>query len=91
MDIGGDKLVDYLNILAEANLFFGYCAVRIYEEYALLFTTQLRLILRAFAYGSLKIMILMIFLMEEILWVKEKLAEAKQQLRNEHILFDEKI
>ena len=29
--------------------------------------------------------------MEEILWVKEKLAEAKQQLRNEHIPFDEKI
>ena len=28
---------------------------------------------------------------EEILWVKEKLAEAKQQLRNEHIPFDEKI
>ncbi|WP_437124043.1 putative PEP-binding protein [Bacillus cereus] len=26
-----------------------------------------------------------------MLWVKEKLAEAKQQLRNEHIPFDEKI
>ncbi|STL72173.1 multiphosphoryl transfer protein 2 [includes phosphoenolpyruvate-protein phosphotransferase);phosphocarrier protein Hpr; fructose-like specific PTS system EIIA component] [Escherichia coli] len=36
-------------------------------------------------------MIPMISSMEEILWVKEKLAEAKQQLRNEHIPFDEKI
>ncbi|MGV8776889.1 putative PEP-binding protein, partial [Pseudomonas aeruginosa] len=91
MDIGGDKPVDYLNIPAEANPFLGYRAVRIYEEYASLVTTQLRSILRASAHGSLKIMIPMISSMEEILWVKEKLAEAKQQLRNEHIPFDEKI
>ncbi len=75
----------------EENPFLGYRAVRIYEEYASLFTTQLRSILRASAHGSLKIMIPMISSMEEILWVKEKLAEAKQQLRNEHIPFDEKI
>ncbi len=53
MDIGGDKPVDYLNIPAEANPFLGYRAVRIYEEYASLFTTQLRSILRASAHGSL--------------------------------------
>ena len=91
MDIGGDKPVDYLNIPAENNPFLGYRAVRIYEEYAALFTTQLRSILRASAHGKLKIMIPMISSMEEILWVKEKLAEAKQQLRNEHIPFDERI
>ena len=91
MDIGGDKPVDYLNIPAETNPFLGYRAVRIYEEYATLFTTQLRAILAASAHGSLKIMIPMISSMEEIMWVKEKLAEAKQQLRNEHIPFDEKI
>ncbi|AVR01852.1 phosphoenolpyruvate--protein phosphotransferase [Pluralibacter gergoviae] len=90
MDIGGDKPVDYLNIPAEANPFLGYRAVRIYEEYAALFTTQLRAILRASAHGSLKIMIPMISSMEEILWVKEKLAEAKQQLRAEHEPFDER-
>ena len=91
MDIGGDKPVEYLKIPAENNPFLGYRAVRIYEEYAVLFTTQLRAILRASAHGSLKIMIPMISSMEEILWVKEKLAEAKQQLRAEHIPFDEKI
>ena len=91
MDIGGDKPVDYLNIPAENNPFLGYRAVRIYEEYAALFTTQLKAILRASAHGSLKIMIPMISSMEEILWVKEKLAEAKQQLRQAQIPFDEKI
>ncbi|ALR74840.1 phosphoenolpyruvate--protein phosphotransferase [[Enterobacter] lignolyticus] len=91
MDIGGDKPVDYLNIPAENNPFLGYRAVRIYEEYSTLFTTQLRAILRASAHGSLKIMIPMISSMEEILWVKEKLADAKQQLRSAHIPFDERI
>ena len=91
MDIGGDKPVEYLNIPQENNPFLGYRAVRIYEEYSALFTTQLRAILRASAHGHLKIMIPMISSMEEILWVKEKLAEAKQQLRTEHVPFDEKI
>lgn len=91
MDIGGDKPVDYLAIPAENNPFLGYRAVRIYAEYAALFTTQLRAILRASAHGRLKIMIPMISSLEEILWVKEKLAAAKQALREEQIAFDEKI
>lgn len=91
MDIGGDKPVAYLNIPAENNPFLGYRAVRIYEEYQTLFRTQLRAILRASAHGSLKIMIPMISSMEEILWVKDQLAEAVQSLRDEHIPFDEKI
>src|SRR5690606_39661102 len=78
MDLGGDKPVEHLNIPSDNSPFLGYRAVRIYEEYSALFTTQLRAILRASAHGSLKIMIPMISSMEEILWVKEKLAEAKQ-------------
>lgn len=91
MDIGGDKPVDYLKIPAENNPFLGYRAVRIYQEYLALFHTQLRSILRASAHGALKIMIPMISSMEEILWVKDQLAEVKQSLRSKHIPFDEKI
>lgn len=91
MDIGGDKPVEYLNIPAENNPFLGYRAVRIYQEFLTLFHTQLRSILRASAHGSLKIMIPMISSMEEILWVKDQLAEVKQKLRAEQIPFDEKI
>lgn len=91
IDIGGDKPVDYLNIPEENNPFLGYRAVRIYQEYLPLFHIQLRSILRASAHGSLKIMIPMISSMEEILWVKDQLAEVKQSLRSEHIPFDEKI
>lgn len=91
IDIGGDKPVDYLQIPAENNPFLGYRAVRIYEEFIDLFKAQLRSILRASAHGSLKIMIPMISSLEEILWVKDILAEIRQDLRKEHIPFDEKI
>ena len=91
MDIGGDKPVDYLNIPAENNPFLGYRAIRIYDEYLDLFKTQLRGILRASAHGSLKIMIPMISSLEEILWVKDVLAEVRQELRKDKIPFDEKI
>lgn len=91
IDVGGDKPVDYLHIPTENNPFLGYRAVRIYQEYLALFHTQLRSILRASAHGALKIMIPMISSVEEILWVKEQLAEVKQQLRSAQIPFDEKI
>jgi len=91
IDIGGDKPVDYLNIPAENNPFLGYRAVRIYEEFIDMFKTQLRSILRASAHGALKIMIPMISSLEEILWVKDLLAEVRKELRAEHIAFDEKI
>ena len=91
IDIGGDKPVDYLNIPAEKNPFLGYRAVRIYEEFLELFRTQLRAILRASAHGKLKIMIPMISSLEEILWVKETLAEIRHELRGEIVPFDERI
>jgi len=91
IDIGGDKPVDYLNIPEEKNPFLGYRAIRIYEEFIDIFKTQLRAILRASAHGSLKIMIPMISALEEILWVKDVLAEVRQELRKEQIPFDEKI
>ncbi|MDF2155174.1 phosphoenolpyruvate--protein phosphotransferase [Vibrio sp. CAU 1672] len=91
IDIGGDKPVDYLNIPAENNPFLGYRAVRIYPEFIEMFKTQLRAILRASAHGNLKIMIPMISSLEEILWVKDVLAEVRQELRKEDLPFAEKV
>lgn len=91
IDIGGDKPVDYLNIPAENNPFLGYRAVRLYPEFIAMFKTQLRAILRASAHGSLKIMIPMISSLEEILWVKDVLAEVRQELRKENVPFAERV
>lgn len=75
MDIGGDKpggLPQYSG--GEQPVPWLPRGAYLHEEYSTLFTTQLRAILRASAHGSLKIMIPMISSMEEILWVKEKVA-----------------
>ena len=52
MDIGGDKELPYMNFPKEENPFLGYRAVRIYPEFAGLFRTQLRAILRAASFGN---------------------------------------
>lgn len=91
LDIGGDKPMDYLQIPEEDNPFLGYRAIRICLNRKDVFITQLRAILRASAHGQVKVMFPMISSIEEIIEAKEVLEQAKQQLRQEHIPFDEQI
>lgn len=81
MDIGGDKNIRYLNIPQEDNPFLGYRAVRIYPEFAGLFRTQLRAILRAATFGNAQLMIPMVHSLDQILWVKSELQKALVALK----------
>ncbi len=81
MDIGGDKNIRYLNIPQEENPFLGYRAVRIYPEFAGLFRTQLRAILRAATFGNAQLMIPMVHSLDQILWVKSELQKALVALK----------
>jgi len=91
MDIGGDKEVDYLNLPKEMNPFLGYRAIRICLDRVDLFKTQLRAMLRASVYGTLKIMFPMISSLEELRKSKEILEEAKSELRVEGVEFSEDV
>jgi fructose-specific PTS system IIA-like component len=77
MDIGGDKALGYLNLPQEHNPFLGYRAVRIYPKFEELFRTQVRALVRASAYGPLRLMIPMISTLEEIRWAKKIIAEEQ--------------
>jgi len=88
MDIGGDKQIRYLNIPQEENPFLGYRAVRIYPEFASLFRTQLRAILRAGAFGNARLMIPMVHSLDQILWVKNELRQVCEALSQEGLRFD---
>ena len=83
MDIGGDKQIPYLNIPQEENPFLGYRAVRIYPEFAHLFRTQLRAILRAGASGNALLMIPMVHSLDQILWVKQELQNVREELTSQ--------
>ncbi|PJE79179.1 Phosphoenolpyruvate-protein phosphotransferase [invertebrate metagenome] len=90
-DIGGDKPIHYLPIDKEDNPFLGYRAIRLYPEFIDLFTTQLRAILRASAYGRCKIMVPMIATLDEAKWLREMFCNVCQQLDNENISYNRHI
>lgn len=90
-DIGGDKAVSYLNLMSEENPFLGYRGVRLYREFEGLLRTQLRAILRASAFGSLKIMIPMVSCVEQVVYVRGVLEQVKAELVLEAQAFNRSI
>ncbi|EEG86043.1 phosphoenolpyruvate-protein phosphotransferase [Proteus penneri ATCC 35198] len=92
MDIGGDKDLPYMNLPKEENPFLGWRAIRICLDRKEILHPQLRAILRASAFGKLRIMFPMIISVEEIRALKAELEILKKsQLREEKKAFDESI
>jgi phosphotransferase system enzyme I (PtsI) len=90
LDLGGDKqLCNEAN--KEDNPFMGYRAIRFCLDHPLIFQAQLRAILRASAFGPVKIMFPMISGVEELRRAKAAVEEAKASLRAEQLGFDETI
>lgn len=91
MDIGGDKDLPYMNLPKEDNPFLGWRAIRIGLDRKEMLYAQLRAILRASAFGKLRIMYPMIISVEEVRTLKQELSLLKGQLREEGKAFDEEI
>lgn len=91
LDIGGDKQADYIGIPAEENPFLGYRAVRYCLGNTEIFRQQLRAIVRASAFGRVKILIPMIATLEELQETKALIADIKQSLSQQQIAYDDNI
>lgn len=91
LDIGGDKELSYFKFPHEENPFLGWRALRICFDKLDVFKTQLRAILRASAYGNVKILLPMVISVEEIKKVKELVEELKVELKERKIEFNENI
>lgn len=91
LDIGGDKSLPYYEFEPEENPFLGWRAIRISLDMPDLFRTQLRAILRASAFGHIRIMFPMMISLEELLQAKEMVEKCKEELRKEQIGFDENV
>ncbi|CAI0692238.1 Phosphoenolpyruvate-protein phosphotransferase [Serratia entomophila] len=91
MDIGGDKDLPYMNLPKEENPFLGWRAIRIAMDRREILHAQLRAILRASAFGKLRIMFPMIISVEEVRDLKGEIETLKAQLREEGKAFDETI
>ena len=91
IDIGGDKFFSQVEISRELNPFMGQRAIRLCLQHPELFRVQLRAMLRASAFGRLRILIPMISGMEEFLEVKRHIKQLKSDLRRRKIPFDPKV
>jgi phosphotransferase system, enzyme I, PtsP len=92
LDIGADKYPSYMRSAAtEPNPFLGWRSIRISLEVEEIFKTQLRAILRVGDLGRVRLLVPMVSGLEEILKVKELLAEAKAELEREGTPFDRRM
>lgn len=91
LDIGGDKKLPYFNFPEEQNPFLGYRAIRLCLDRKDIFMAQLKAILRASAFGKLRVMFPMIATVNEIRAAKAILKEAMQELAGQQTPFDKDI
>ena len=91
LDIGGDKEIPYLGLEKEENPFMGFRAIRYCLKNRDMFKSQIKAILRASAFGDIRIMFPRITAVEELRQGKELVEEAKADLKASGIAYDENI
>ncbi len=87
LDLGGDKFLSQLDVPKEMNPFLGCRAIRLSLARPELFKIQLRAVLRASAYGKVRLMYPMISGMEELEAANICLEEARQELKVKKIAY----
>ena len=92
LDIGGDKALPYLGLPTEENPFLGFRAVRFcLQRKEDIYKPQLRALLRASAFGKVRIMVPLVTCVDELRAVKAIIEELKQELDAEGIAYDKDI
>jgi phosphotransferase system enzyme I (PtsP) len=91
LDVGGDKFLSYLDYPKEMNPYLGWRSVRVSLELDHVFRTQVRAILRASAFGKLKLLFPMITSVTEMRKIRTILDEEKESLLAAGMPFDARI
>lgn len=91
LDVGGDKFVPGLNLKDELNPALGLRAIRLSLRNPETLRPQLRAILRASAFGDVRLFFPMISGPGEIRAVKKIMHELQRELRSNGVAYDEGI
>lgn len=91
LDVGGDKDIPYLGLEKEDNPFLGFRAVRYCLQNKDSYRVQLRTLLRASAFGDIKIMVPLVTCVDEIRSVKALVKELMAELDAENIAYNKDI
>jgi phosphotransferase system enzyme I (PtsP) len=87
LDVWGDKTLEHLPKLGEANPFLGLRAIRFSLRNRDIFVQQLRAILRSGADAPLKIMFPFISSVDDFLLAREMVIKSQQELEAEGVLY----
>ena len=92
LDIGGDKEIPYMGLKKDENPFLGYRAIRFcLDRKDDIYRPQLRALLRASAFGAIKIMIPMVTCLEEYREAKALIQEIMAELDENGIPYNKDI
>lgn len=91
LDIGGDKGLDYFDFPKEDNPFLGYRAIRLCLDKKEMFKDQLRALVRASAFGNLKIMIPFVVNIDELKEARNLIEEIKKELDEKGIDYNKDL
>lgn len=91
LDVGGDKPISYLNLPSEDNPFLGYRGIRLYQDHNDLINAQMRAIVRASAYGPIKVMAPMVSSVEEAQWFRDYVSAVQKALGDCGISYDKNM
>lgn len=92
LDIGGDKEIPYMGLEKDENPFLGYRAIRFcLDRKDDVYRPQLRALLRASAFGNIRIMVPMVTCLEEYLEAKAFVEEIKNELDEKSIAYKKDI
>lgn len=92
LDIGGDKEIPYMGLKKDENPFLGYRAIRFcLDRKDDIYRPQLKALLRASAFGNIKIMVPMVTCIEEYREAKELVADIGKELDEAGIAYNKEI
>lgn len=92
LDIGGDKEIPYMGLEKDENPFLGYRAIRFcLDRREDIYKPQLRALLRASAFGNIKIMVPLVTCIEELRQAKALVEELKKELDREGTAYNKDI
>lgn len=92
LDIGGDKEIPYMGLEKDENPFLGYRAIRFcLDRREDIYKPQLRALLRASAFGNIRIMVPLVTCIEEFREAKALVEELKKELDKEGIAYNKEI
>jgi phosphotransferase system enzyme I (PtsI) len=91
LDVGGDKFASYLGTPVERNPFLGMRGLRFSLRHEDIFRTQVRAILRATAFGQVRIMFPMVVGLEDFRRAHAIVSRARRQLAQEGVAVAERV